>query len=328
VKRIGSGTLRDGREAQIVLVDTPSPEAAELLVGLLGHKHEPWMWHIRRWAEGGTPGLDLLHYLAEVDGVICGCVANFRTEEIGNVTHVYTVPEWRRLGIARMLLRRAVRDFDEDGGRVLVLGTGFEKAPWRMYQTVGFRGTCPEQGYGGMVRFSGQETWESVLSGPPGQVRPVAWRDFAGSLVLFSAPGPEQLRSVHMASVGPRLVEKTFLLLMQRIEDGGRARALVLPGQGASLLGFAVVGEHPLWEKSGAREVLDFHVHPNGHGGAQALLEDVLHGCSGPIEAYCDSGSEQKLAVLSQAGFREECVSRSALRFGEETRDLVVLSRG
>ena len=327
MKRVGSEVLRDGRTAEVKLIDTPSPEAAGLLVGLLGHKHEPWMWHIRRWGEGGTPGLELLHYLAEVEGVISGCVANFRNGEIGNITHVYTMPAVRQLGIARMLLRRAVRDFDEGGGRILVLGTGFELAPWRMYQTVGFRGTCPDQEYGGMVRFSGDATWESVLSGPPGQVRPVDWGDFPGSLVLFSAPGEEQLRSVHMASVGPRLVERSFLELMQRIEQGSQNLALVLPGPGVSLLGFAVVGDHPLWERSGARKLLDLHVHPSGYGAAPALLEEVLRCCSTPLQAYWDSGSEDKIAVLRQGGFREECISSSALRFGRETRDLVVLAR-
>jgi GNAT superfamily N-acetyltransferase len=326
VERIGSGTLRDGRRVEIGLIAAPDAEARELVPSLLGHKGEPWLWQIGEWLDGRTPGLEMLYYIGVVEGAPAGCVANFRNARLGNITHVYTVPESRRLGIARLLLRRAIDDFAREGGQVLVLGARFQGMPWRLYESEGFTGTCPEQGYGGMAQFFGGATWESAFAGPPGEVCPMAWRHFAGALVLFSAPGPEQLRSVHMESVGPRLVERPFIEVMQRAksrEDG----ALVLPGPGPCVLGLAVVGAHPMWGGSGARRVLDIHVHASARAGAAALLDEALRTWPGPLECYCDSGSPDKMALLRQFRFAQEGASPSALRFGAERRDLVVFAR-
>lgn len=327
VKGIGSGSLSDGRTVEIKLIATPDAEARELIPALLAHKGEPWLWQIREWLDGRTPGLEMLYYVAMVEGMPAGCVANFRTGEIGNITHVYTVPEMRRLGIARQLLRRAVNDFEQDKGRVLVLGAQFQGMPWRLYGSEGFRGTCPEQGYGGMVRFSSGANWETVFAGPAGEVCPVAWRHFAGSLVLFGAPGSEQLRSVHMESVGPRLVERSFVELMRMMAVGENRGALVLPGPGACVLGFAVIGEHPVWRAAGARRVMDVHLHPSASDGAPALMQEMLRLWPVPMECYCDSGSRDKIALLQQFGFRHESTSLAALRFGEEVRDLLVFVR-
>jgi GNAT superfamily N-acetyltransferase len=323
----GAAPLHDGRTVEIELIDTPDSRAHAVIPTLLGHKGEPWLWQIREWLEGRTPGLEMLYYVGAVEGVPAGCVANFRNAQFGNITHVYTVPGLRRLGIARLLLKRAIADFAQEKGRLLVLGARFEGMPWHLYESEGFRGTCPEQGYGGMAQFFGDATWEHVLAGPPGEVCPVAWRHFAGALALFSAPGPEQLRSVHLESVGPRLVERTFVEVMQRAMRSEKPPALVLPGPGPRVLGFAVVGDHPVWGESGTRKVLDFYVHPSARAGAPALLDEMLRAWPEPLECYCDSRSQDKVAVLRQFGFRQESISPSALRFGDNACDLLVLVR-
>lgn len=328
MKQVNSGRLRDGRRAEVSRIDTPDLQAGQRLVGFLGHKHEPWMWHIREWAQGNTNGLQALFYLATVDGVTAGCVANLRQGEIGNITHVYTIPEMRRLGVATLLLRQALADFEREAGRVLVLVAPFQDVAWRLYESCGFHGTCPEQAYGGMVKFLDGAEWDSLTTGSAREVCPVGWDHFPGALVLFGRPGPVQLRSVHMDSVGPRLVERSFIDLMRRMQLGSQDCALVVPGEGASVLGFGIVGEHPLWENVGARKLLDIHVHPAHLDAGYALLEQLLSHCPEPVECYCDSGSEDKIALLHRFGFNHEGGSQSALRFGTDTRDLLILARG
>ncbi len=324
---IGSASLSDGRVVEVSLVGTPGGQAREVIPWLLRHKGEPWLWQIGEWLDGRTPGLEMLYYVGVVDGVLAGCVANFRSEQFGNITHVYTVPQLRRLGIARLLLRHAIDDFGRDNGRVLVLGAKFQGTPWRLYASEGFRGTCPEQGYGGMVQFFGDADWENVFAGPAGKVCPIAWRHFAGSLVLFSAPGPEQLRSVHMASVGPRLVEEPFVHVMRRKQSGGEHCALVLPGSGPCVLGLTVIGDHPMWGNSGTRKVLDVYVHHSAWDRAPALMQEMLRLWVEPMVCYCDSGSEYKIALLRQFGFQQESISPAALRFRNDVRDLLVFVR-
>ena len=327
MKQIGTGRLRAGRTAEVHLIDSPEEQAGELLVRLLSHKHEPWMWHIKEWASGKDVQLQALFYLATVGGVTAGCVANFCHGEIGNISHVYTVPEKRRLGIATLLLKRAIRDFEASGGKVLVLVAPYQEVPWRIYEARGFQGTCLEQRYGGMVRFFDGADWESVLAGPATGVSQISWHHFPGSLVLFSAPGPVQLRSIHLESVGPRLVERAFVDLMRRKQNGSQECALVVPGEGSAVLAFGIAGDHPLWENAGARKLLDIHVHPAHATVGPALLEALLARCSEPVECYCDSGSQDKIALLQRFGFRHDGGGPSALRFGASTRDLLIFAR-
>lgn len=327
MNRINTALLTDGRTVEVKLIATPDAEARELIPSLLAHKHEFWLWHIEEWLEGRIMGLDMLYYVGLVEGRAVACVANYRTGDIGNITHVYTAPDMRRLGIARLLLRRAIEDFEEDKGRVLVLVAPFQGAPWRLYESEGFSGTCPEQSYGGMAQFFGGANWANIFTGPSREICPAAWRHFGGSQVLFGAPGSVQLRSVHMESVGPRLVEAPFVELMRKIAGGQEYCALVLPGVGPSVLGLAVVGNHPIWENLGKRKLLDIYVHPSAHDDASTLLEEMLRLQPAPMECYCDSGSKEKIALLQQFGFRHESTSLAALRFGKESRDLSVYVR-
>jgi GNAT superfamily N-acetyltransferase len=319
--------LDNGSSAQILVVTSPCPEMTEDIAQLLGHKGEPWVWHIRQCLDGHTEGLDARFYLARVGGRLVSNATVFQNGALGGVAHVFTQPEFRRMGLARLLLDAALSEFARRGGRALVLSTGLESMPWRLYESFGFTGTCPEQSYGGMAKFLGDADWRSVLAGPAGEIRRADWRHYLGAQVLFGAPGPVQLRSILLPCLGARVVELGFILLKQRQQEGEAIDCWVIEGRSSAILGCALLGAHPIWGARGTRMVLDLYAVPSAAGAVADLLAAILEPCQGPVECYCDGRAEQQMDLLSRSGFRQEARFAGALRFADALTDLVVMTR-
>ena len=319
--------LKDGREMTLLSVASPAPSDTEQMRDLLGHKGEPWVWQIRQCLDGLTPGLDTFFYIARVDEILVGNVTVFRNGDIACIAHVYTDPNYRRLGIARVLLDAATDAFADTHGRLIVLGTGYDSMPWHLYESCGFRGTCPEQRYGGMARFFTDDSWQTFQNGPVGDIRPAAWRHFMGMQVLFGAPGDIQLRSLLLPSIGPRLVEGQFILLQWRLSQGEAIAAHVIEGPGATVLGCAVLGRHPFWGERARRNVLDLYALPSAYAAVPQLIAAITREHDEPLECWCDIRADALIALLKDSGFRQEAELRSALQFGHASGDVALLIR-
>ena len=113
--------------------------------------------------------------------------------------------------------------------------------------------------------------------------------------------------------------------MKQRQARDADLQAWVVEGQGPRVLGFAAVDRHPIWGAIGRREVLDLFFHPSGSEISRSLLETVLENTSKPLECYCDSTAEQKIALLKGLGFKENRI-RSASRCGDRLLDMVLCS--
>lgn len=320
--------LKNGSPAEVLLVASPCPQATPELVELLGHKGEPWVWQIALCIDGRAEGINARFYVARVEGQLVANVTVLQTGGLGSLGHVFTKPEYRGQGLARTLLEAAVADFDRHGGRAMVLTTGFESMPWRLYSSVGFRGTCPEQGYGGMVRFAPGDDWQTVLSGPPGEIRQADWPHYMGLQVLFGAPGPVQLRSVLMPSIGPRVVEGGYLHLRKAQEEGRGPDCRVIEGPAGAVLGCAVLGNHPVWGARGARQVLDLYSAPAAAPALPNLVSAILEPVSGPVECWCDSRAKQQMEALQGAGFRVQAELGPTLRMGDQVTEVILMVRG
>lgn len=327
MKEIGTSKLRDRRVMRLLKVSCPEPERIEELSALLGHKGESWVWHMKECLNGRTPGLDTHFYLGEVEGRFVGNVTLFQNGNLGNISHVFTRAEFRGQRIAKILLQACLDHFEAEYGRVIVLGTGFQTMPWRLYESFGFFGVCPEQSYGGMIRFFADADWNTFLSGLSGTVCQAAWRHFVGMQILFGAPGPTQLRSVLLPSIGPRLVEEQFIRLQWKQSQGEPVEARVIEGNRAGIVGCALVGMHPFWRESCRRKILDLHVAAAGADRASELIESALDKIKAPVECYCDTASEEKMENLKKCGFKEETRLASYCQFGQTITGLAVMVR-
>ena len=140
--------LRDGRTAVLRAVPYEAPVATELVARV---QHE----YVVRY--GGPDGAVVdpaefrppagLFLVAEVDGVPAGCGA-WRVHGSGavEVKRVYVEPGFRRLGLARVLVRALEDSAAGAGHRAVVLNTGNRQPEaLALYAALGYR---PVPGYG------------------------------------------------------------------------------------------------------------------------------------------------------------------------------------
>jgi GNAT superfamily N-acetyltransferase len=87
------------------------------------------------------PGLRF--WLARVDDLDAGFFSAWPGEDgVGMVEDLFTLPRFRRRGVARALLHRAVADARERGAREVLIGADPADTPKALYARLGFRPAC------------------------------------------------------------------------------------------------------------------------------------------------------------------------------------------
>ncbi len=82
-------------------------------------------------------------WIARVDGVDCACFSSWPgTNGIGKVEDLFTLPEFRRHGIATALIARAVDDARARGAGPVLIGAEPDDTPKAMYAAMGFEPVC------------------------------------------------------------------------------------------------------------------------------------------------------------------------------------------
>jgi len=156
-----------------------------------------------------------------------------------------------------------------------------------------------------MVRFFPGADWEGQFRSESTAISTLEWKHFVGTQLLFGAPGPQQIRSIHLPCTGRRFVQAQFVRMKLSQANGANIRAWAAEGPDPCVLGFAAVRQHPMWGKLGRRNVLDLFFHPTASQVSRHLLDTVLQDNRGPLECYCDSGAEHKIALLKESHFKE-----------------------
>ena len=156
-KQIAAKTLPTGENLEIGVVKAPDEEHQPLVRPVLSHKHDNEQWHLDQVFSGRVESLETRFYLGLLEN---RAVCNIMVSEYGGtgiVSHVYTVPEHRRKGIARLVMAEQMADFNNRSGRLLTLATGFDTHPYHLYHSFGFRGVLPESGHMKYARDAGYE---------------------------------------------------------------------------------------------------------------------------------------------------------------------------
>jgi GNAT superfamily N-acetyltransferase len=87
------------------------------------------------------PGLRF--WLARVDGTDAGFFSAWPgVEGVGMVEDLFTLPRFRRRGVARALVHRAVQDARARGAREVLIGADPGDTPKAFYARLGFRPAC------------------------------------------------------------------------------------------------------------------------------------------------------------------------------------------
>ena len=321
-RKFAEETLKSGEVMEVGCVETPDAQWGERVERAHGHKPPIWLYHIHKAVLGETDDLEHHFYVGHLQGDIVTGVMTVEHRRVGILGHVYTDPKHRRKGAYTLLMRHQMDDFRARGGGLLLLGTGYQSPPFRIYESFGFRGIVGESGY---MRYATEENFEETYYAP-GEVavRPVRWEDWPGTNCLTSQPGEDLLRTVAFDGVGQFSFEEKFLLVMQGRERDRRRQAWSALSESGALVGLALLT--PDARFLGGACLLDLILQANFWGRAGKLLAAV-EGPHAKVQCYTDLGCKGKVSALEQAGFKREALLKAQLAWKGEHRDVAIFTR-
>ncbi len=321
-RKFGTETLRSGEVMEGGCVETPDEEWAECVEKSLAHKPGIWLDHIGKAVRGETDDLENHFYVGHIDGNVITGVMTVEYDRVGILGHVYTHPDHRRKGAYSALMKRQMDDFRARGGGVLLLGTGYQSPPFRIYESFGCKGIMGESG--GM-RYATEEDFEERYYAPVDvSVREVRWEDWPATNLLTSQPGADVRRSGAFRMFGESSFEEGFLHLAKGVKDDERRRAWVANTTAGAVVGLALLTPDVRFRGSGY--LLDLIVHTNFWNQAGTILEAV-EWPDAKAQCYTDLGCPAKVEALQATGFAQEALLPKQLAWADGLLDVVVFAR-
>src|SRR5438270_825842 len=110
-ERLDTTRLSNGIELELGLVTVPDALLSPSVKDLLAHKGPDWQKHISAALAGETGALETRFYVGIVDGRPAANVMTVERFGIGILGHVYTRPEFRRMGICRAVITHQMDHF-------------------------------------------------------------------------------------------------------------------------------------------------------------------------------------------------------------------------
>ncbi len=318
---LGTAQTKTGENLELAIVMPPHGELAAAAQKLLAHKSRLWQGHMDAALAGETDLLETRFHLALLDG---DPIANIMTVEragVGILGHVFTRPEHRRKGIASQLMARQMDHFRARGGKCLVLGTGFESAPYRIYESFGFRSVR-----GGFMRYDAVPRDEMEAEWfAPGAAAIVEgrWEHWASTSVLAATRDGSLLRSAQWGVFGVGLLEHPYLNALAQARSGGGAAIRVLQKPTGAAVGAASVQPHDTWPDVWT---VDAFVHPAFADRKQELVE-ALPMPPGLCIAHALPSDAAAVAFWESLGFRASGVIPGLLRIDGASHDVLMLTR-
>lgn len=308
LRHLSKEELKTGEQMECLLLSSPQKGYGEKIVSLLGHKGQPWLWHIDQALTGKIHDLETKFYLGLIDGQpICNITTN-EYDRIGILGHVYTLPEHRRKGACTLLMERQMDDWKRRGGGFMLLMTDCGAPPYWIYHHFGFRSVVP--GSGIMQCSTDNDFLESYFSPSPTNAVDYEWAAWPKLSLLSSCPQGEVLRSLAFQLFGPSSFEGAGITLKQMLEENPRATAKLLRSDNGAIVGWAFVLPDDRWPDL---NLLSLFVHPNFADNAPILLE-AIEFPPGKCQCYVDATSAQTAHALQSAGFRREGLLHAQFR--------------
>ncbi|MFH1571261.1 MAG: GNAT family N-acetyltransferase [Gemmatimonadota bacterium] len=314
-------TLKTGEPLRIMVVEAPDDEHAGTVLNLLSHKGELRQWQFQEDFAGRAPGLRSRYYLGFLEGRAVANISVWESGVAGNLGHVHTLPPHRRKGICTAVMAVQMEDFRRRGGEALVLGTGFDGAPYHIYRSFGFESLTP--GSGAMIYRRRATFFEEYFAPGPVTCGPAEWRDLGAVCALMALPAGDWLRSRGARKFGPGNYESAFIEDVRETQRGARQVRVGRTASGA-VVAYAVLGPDRVWGE--ATWGLDLFAHPAFADRVGALVE----GFSWPaaaVHCYLDAPSPAR-AGLEAAGFGERARLPGLLRRAGAGVDVAILGRG
>ncbi|MBQ7206394.1 MAG: hypothetical protein IJS01_01215 [Lentisphaeria bacterium] len=335
VRTVARVKAADGRQVQVRRWDSAAPAPGEWYRYICtslgtadphGHPYSVSCW--RSYWHDAMRGaysslLENRLYLAVVDGRIAGRLwyAWSRRTLRGNFGCVYTEPEFRKLGIMRILVGCAVPEMLDTPCRIFCCNTG---KPWvaKVYIDAGFRGIHePDRGPLALTRSG---TWhehaEAAHAGS--EISAIRPGDVADQFDCdkFLTYTPFIWLQGGWVRRGPAARFYEFRMAHQE-ELGGRGRTFIAENELKNPVGYAF----NLRLENGMN-IVDFTLHRNFFSGAPRLLEAA----AGKTDSFFFAlpRDEERIAAAERAGFEKTTVVTGGEVTGPgKTEDLLIYRR-
>ena len=325
VDEVGTVELKSGEQMEIVRVAPPEPDWRDRVLPFLAHKIEPWQWQMHVAFDQGLPGATQYYYEGVLDGEIVGNIMTVESMDrpIGILGHVFTPEEQRRKGICTHLMRAVTEDFRDRDGRAMFLHTGYDSAPYHIYESWGFEG----------YRDTGTMAWilepdfrANHFAPRPVKPRETHWGDWPALEALAEVDEGWDVRSAYLDQHGFGGFEGQYLQIRRGVIEGDVRDFKVLSSEDGAVMGYALLAP---WEAFPEEPlVLDTFVHPNFTGDAVALVGSVDLPDGEPVFALSDSESPGRADALEAVGFAHEATLADAVTDDAgQKRDLLIYAR-
>lgn len=322
---LGEVTLKSGERVSAAVIQGPDAAWHDRITRFLGHKGDPWNWQNSTLLTHDT-GIEARFYVLHRDDRPFAHQMTAELHGVGIFGHVWTDPADRGRGAAGELMRVQMAHFRQRGGRALYLSTGFDTAPYHIYQKHGFVGIDPGSGY--MTWTDGPlAAFEADYFAPgPAVIEPVDWPHWPVTPALFMCNIPGIIRCAPLKLVGRKSTEGDLLPSIQnRAVTTDTPAVCALRKTGGAVVGLAAWAEDEL---SPDLICADVFCHPAHWEQASALLRHTLAGApSRACVAYADSTCPQKVAVLQSEGFQLSATWPQRLTAAGQTADLLMFTR-
>ncbi len=302
---IGAVVLDSGERVEAAVLFAPDPVWTAPLMGLLGHKGEPWNWGNLE-VLGKPAGVDARFYVLHRNGIPFSNIMTSEVDGVGVLGHVFTRPEDRRKGACDKLMGLQMEHFRAHGGKALFLGTGFESPAYRIYARHGFHGLEENSGY--MEYYAAtREEFEAAWFAPAATgIEPLTLAQWPILAPLCAGGFQGQVRFARLGMIERSDGDGYILRLLydERLPVEGKTPGafLLRSRQSGAPVGFAAVGNHPIWAEL---RLVDLFCHPDFWDRVGDLLAALPLPSGGHFIAYADAGWTEKERALRGAGFRQ-----------------------
>ncbi len=317
---ITASTLHTGETLEVGVVLAPDDDYAPFVRPILAHKSHNEQWHLDEVFAGRTDPLETRFYLGRLnERPVCNIMVS-EHGGVGIVSHVYTRPEHRRKGIARLVMAGQMADFNDRGGRYLTLSTGYDTHPYYLYHSFGFRSVIPDSGH---MKYIGNAAFEPEhFRGEGVRVVPGDWKNWPSLNVLCAQDGPPYVRNVGLGHIGPRMFEGAYLGLMKQTREDEDVQVRLLVTDREAVTGYATLVPDTRWR--GETCLLDLTV----HSAFTAYLKPLLDSFDLPPErkvlCHVEPGDAPKTTALRDAGFVREATLRNQFKAAGQAMDIEV----
>lgn len=324
---LATETLKTGETMQVLCVEAPDAEWEAQIRPFLAHKPPNYTAHIEAAFAGQCDALETRFYIGVTDGQVAGNIMTTEQHGVGIFGHVNTRSDQRRKGICSAIMQHQMEDFRKRGGRILLLGTGYQSAAYHIYESFGF--VDWKNGRPGLMLYTANDYADfEARSFAPGAYRAenAEWRHWPLVGLLASLPTDIALRSLTFDLWGASLLEGPYCQFLYRYGANIKSAASVLVSETGAVVAVATCVPDARWQ--GAVMLLDMFQHSCVTADNLVTLLEALPLPDGRVQCFADPRDSVKIAALEQSGFRCEAVLPQQFREGETLYDVPLYGRG